>query len=362
MADDDDGHFLRVRPDWLARRVEDILEPDLPIIDPHHHLWDFPEWRYLFADLLADLQSGHNIRQTVFVQCFAMYRADGPRELRSLGETEFVNGVAAMSASGGYGDVRACAGIVGMVDLRLGKEAADVLSRHVAAGGGRFKGVRQIAAWDADERIRSASRAPPPDLFQQPEFRQGFLLSRSRRSFVRCVGVPHPARSGSRSGARLSRNANCSRSRRRADRHRPLRGTTRRGLCRLVPGDRPHRRLRQRRRQARRPCHAARRLQLPSRRRAAAHPRSLPPPGAPTSTVASNPSDPTAACSKAIFRSTRGVAATRCFGMRSSAWRRAILPRRRPRCSAKPHARLIVYRRTEAAAAPPRRLHAPFLT
>jgi L-fuconolactonase len=174
MADEEDGHFLRVRPDWLARRVEDILEPDLPIIDPHHHLWDFPEWRYLFADLLADLQSGHNIRQTVFVQCFAMYRADGPRELRSLGETEFVNGVAAMSASGGYGDVRACAGIVGMVDLRLGKKAADVLSRHVAAGGGRFKGVRQIAAWDADERIRSASRAPPPDLFQQPEFRQGF--------------------------------------------------------------------------------------------------------------------------------------------------------------------------------------------
>jgi L-fuconolactonase len=174
MADEEDGHFLRVRPDWLSRRVEDILEPDLPIIDPHHHLWDFPEWRYLFADLLADLQSGHNIRQTVFVQCFAMYRADGPRELRSLGETEFVNGVAAMSASGGYGDARACTGMVGMVDLRLGKKAADVLGRHVAACGGRFKGVRQIAAWDADEQIRSASRAPPPDLFQQPEFRQGF--------------------------------------------------------------------------------------------------------------------------------------------------------------------------------------------
>jgi predicted TIM-barrel fold metal-dependent hydrolase len=88
MADeDDDGHFLRLRPEWLGKRVEHILEPDLPIIDPHHHLWDWPQWRYLFADLLADLQSGHNIRQTVFVQCFAMYRADGPRELRSLGET-----------------------------------------------------------------------------------------------------------------------------------------------------------------------------------------------------------------------------------------------------------------------------------
>ena len=148
MADEEDGHFLRLRPDWLARRVEDILEPDLPIIDPHHHLWDFREWRYLFADLFADVQSGHNIRQTVFVQCFAMYRADGPRELPSLGETEFVNGVAAMSASGGYGDVRACAGIVGMVDLRLGKEAADVLSRHVAAGGlvSRFATTSRVAA------------------------------------------------------------------------------------------------------------------------------------------------------------------------------------------------------------------------
>ena len=89
----------------------------------------------MFRDLLADLQSGHNLRQTVFVQCFSMYRVDGPRELRSLGETEFVNGVAAMSASGGYGDARACTGIVGMVDLRLGSKAADVLSQHVATGG-----------------------------------------------------------------------------------------------------------------------------------------------------------------------------------------------------------------------------------
>ena len=89
---------LPVRPDWLAQRQEPILEPNLPIVDPHHHLWDRPENRYMFPDLLADANAGHNIRATVFVDCRSMYRADGPAELSPLGETEFVNGVASMSA------------------------------------------------------------------------------------------------------------------------------------------------------------------------------------------------------------------------------------------------------------------------
>jgi hypothetical protein len=92
-----------VRADWLARHTEGILEPDLPIIDPHHHLWDRPGYRYLFPELLADVGSGHNIHATMFEQAGSMYRADGPEELKSLGETEFVCGVAAMSASGRYG-------------------------------------------------------------------------------------------------------------------------------------------------------------------------------------------------------------------------------------------------------------------
>jgi len=115
-------------------RSEAILEPDLPIVDPHHHLWDRPATlvaalpqtghgfediiravpRYLLDELLADLQSGHNVRATVYLECGAMYRADGPEALRCVGETEFVTGVAAMTASGLYGDVRACAAIVGM--------------------------------------------------------------------------------------------------------------------------------------------------------------------------------------------------------------------------------------------------------
>src|ERR1051325_6209631 len=145
---------------------EDILEPELPIIDPHHHLWDrtplrvniprpahpFYEaiadvQRYLLPELLADTGSGHNIRATVFLECHAMYRADGPEALKCVGETEFVNGVAAMTASGLYGDVRACAGIVGHVDLRLGAGVEDVLRSHIGAGHGRFRGIRQSCSY-----------------------------------------------------------------------------------------------------------------------------------------------------------------------------------------------------------------------
>src|SRR6202048_990103 len=100
-----------IRQEWLDRRKESILEPELPIIDAHHHLWDRPGWRYLLDDLLADIKtSGHTIAATVFVQCLAMYRAHGPEALRPVGETEFVNGVGAMAASGIYGPARICAG------------------------------------------------------------------------------------------------------------------------------------------------------------------------------------------------------------------------------------------------------------
>ena len=153
--------------------AETILEPDLPIVDPHHHLWDWPadflagrptpahgfdtviarSMRYLLPEFLADLNSGHNIRATVYVQCTSMYRADGPEPFKPVGETEFVNGVAAMCASGRYGDVRACAGIVGHVDLTLGSMAGAVLEAHMKAAGERFKGIRHAASYDADSNV-----------------------------------------------------------------------------------------------------------------------------------------------------------------------------------------------------------------
>jgi L-fuconolactonase len=165
---------LPIRGDWLALWREEILEPGLPIVDPHHHLWDRPGWRYLLDELLADVQSGHNLIATVFVQCRAMYRRDGPEELTPVGETEFVNGVAAMSASGGYGPARICAGIVGHADLRLGQRVEAVLEAHLHAGGGRFRGIRHITTWDPDSSIMNPGYRPPPGLLADRGFREGF--------------------------------------------------------------------------------------------------------------------------------------------------------------------------------------------
>ena len=163
---------------WLARQKEEIIDPDLPICDPHHHLWHFPTNRYLLPELLADIGSGHNVESTVFVECTAFYRAGGPAELRVVGETEFVNGAAAMAASGRYGKVRACAGIVGYADLTLGAAVEPVLAAHVAAGNGRFRGIRHAAGWDASDQVRNSHTNPPPELFRQQPFRQGFAKLR----------------------------------------------------------------------------------------------------------------------------------------------------------------------------------------
>ena len=168
------SRYLPVRQVWLDRRVEPVLEPELPIVDPHHHLWDMPGWRYLLDELLADIHSGHNIVGTVFVQCRAFHRAGGPEEMRPVGETEFVNGVAAMVASGIYGVSRICAGIVGTADLRAGAKVRDVLEAHLHAGGGRFRGIRHISAWDADPAIAHPAYLPPPGMLAEAGFREGF--------------------------------------------------------------------------------------------------------------------------------------------------------------------------------------------
>ncbi len=158
---------------WLASGEEEALEPDLPICDPHHHHWDHPERPYLLPELLADT-ARHRIEKTVFVECGSMYRADGPPALRPVGETEFVQGLAAWSASGDYGPMRANAGIVGHADLLLGDPVQEVLEAHVAASPNRFRGVRHSAAWHPDERIRRSHSDPPPHMLLEPRFRAGF--------------------------------------------------------------------------------------------------------------------------------------------------------------------------------------------
>jgi len=160
--------------------IEELIDPDLPICDPHHHLWDRHGHRYLLDELLADTGQAdgrgacHNVRSTVYVECASMYRADGPVALRPVGETEFVNGIAAMSASGGYGATRVAAGIVSFANLCLGAAVREVLEAHIAAARGRFRGIRHAAGWHASEMIRNSHSHPVEHLLRDAAFRAGF--------------------------------------------------------------------------------------------------------------------------------------------------------------------------------------------
>ena len=162
---------------WLAKTVESVLEPDLPICDPHHHFWDGRddrvEPRYMLAELLADTDSGHNIVSTVFIEARAMYRADSPMEMRPVGEVEFVQGIAAQSASGMYSRVKAAHGIVGHANLHLGDDVRRVLEALQAASPNRFKGIRHGVGWDPHPEIPIVGAYPMPDQMASEDYRAG---------------------------------------------------------------------------------------------------------------------------------------------------------------------------------------------
>src|SRR5918992_2709905 len=146
--------------DWLALTQEPVLEPELPICDPHHHFWDrrsarIPYQRYQLDELVADIESGHNVRSTVFIECRSMYRKDGPAEMRPVGEVEFVQGQAAASASGLYGPARAAAAIIGHADLKLGEGVAPVLEALQTASPNRFRGIRHNVTWSPDPALEN---------------------------------------------------------------------------------------------------------------------------------------------------------------------------------------------------------------
>ena len=152
--------------DWLALTQEETLEPDIPICDPHHHFWDFrtqriPYQRYLLHELADDVNSGHNVKSTVFIEARSMYRTDGPEEMRPVGEVEFVQGLAAASASGLYGPTKIAAAIVGHANLNLGDAVEPVLEALHAASPNRFRGIRHSVTWDPhpEVEVTSAHRA-----------------------------------------------------------------------------------------------------------------------------------------------------------------------------------------------------------
>ena len=164
--------------DWLALTPEPTLEPELPICDPHHHFWDFrtermPYQRYLLHELAADIHSGHNVRSTVFIEARAMYRADGPEEMRPVGEVEFVQGLAAASASGLYGPGRAAATIVGHANLNLGDRVTPVLEALQAASPKRFRGIRHSVTWDPHPEVDNTAAHRMPGQLASDNFRAG---------------------------------------------------------------------------------------------------------------------------------------------------------------------------------------------
>jgi len=157
---------------WLGQLVEPVIDPELPIIDPHHHLWDQPQHRYMEGELLADLGSGHDIRATVYVEASSFCDQDAQPKLRSLGETRFVTGIG--EAAEKVGDVRICAGIVGFVALRLGADVSGVIEKHFEIGQGRLKGIRNVSIWDEAPALRSVRSDPPRGLLADTGFRKGF--------------------------------------------------------------------------------------------------------------------------------------------------------------------------------------------
>lgn len=169
-----------VRPEWLDLVKEPVLRPDLPVIDAHHHLYRRPDQTYLIDDYLADAATGHSLLASIYVQGRAMTRAQGPDMMKPLGETEFANGVAAMSASGLYGTPKLCAGIVAYADLWHGDAISGLLDAHLAAAGGltreggRFCGIRQTLVCDADTSLMNPAYRVTPDMVGHPDFLAGF--------------------------------------------------------------------------------------------------------------------------------------------------------------------------------------------
>ena len=159
--------------DWLNQVDEAPIETEIPILDPHHHLWDRPGNRYMIEELVADT-TPHGVKQTVFIECTSMYRTTGPEQFKCIGETEFVQGSAAMSANGGFGPMRANAGIVGTADLRLGDGVVPVLEAQIAASPNRFRGIRHRAAWPLARPESPGQPRQVEHLLLDASFRAGF--------------------------------------------------------------------------------------------------------------------------------------------------------------------------------------------
>lgn len=177
----------------LEGRDEPILDPDLPIVDAHHHLYDLPGHRYLLEDYLADAQAGHRVVASIYCETQAFSRKDGPEWLRPIGEVEFANGLAAMTATGQYGACRVAAGIVGHANLTLGAQVGALLDRCMAAAPDRFRGIRHVTVEYPDDRPFKyvMTYKPPAGILDHPGFEAGLAeVDRRGLSFDAAIYDP----------------------------------------------------------------------------------------------------------------------------------------------------------------------------
>jgi L-fuconolactonase len=164
------SNYLPVRAEWLASGTEPALEPDMPIIDAHHHFYERPGWTYLLEQYLEDAKSGHNITASVFMQALTRYRRSGPEEMRPVGEIEYVSEVTAPLQNG---KPQVAKGMVGYADLRRGAAVREVLEAELHAGDGRFRGVRHLATYDPDTTLANPLTAAPRGLLLDKTYRDG---------------------------------------------------------------------------------------------------------------------------------------------------------------------------------------------
>ena len=155
--------------DWLALSQEAALDPEIPIVDPHHHLWDRGGHTYLPAQFAQDA-AGHRLLASVYVECLSHYYDAGPVPLRPAGETAYVAGWARANAQAGGAAV--AAGILACADLSLGNAVDGVLDAHTAAADGRLRGVRYVTACDADPAIH-ASYPTRPGMLREASVQAG---------------------------------------------------------------------------------------------------------------------------------------------------------------------------------------------
>jgi L-fuconolactonase len=190
----DFGRTQRFREDWLALAIpEPAIEPEARIVDAHAHLWHHATgYKYFVEEFAKDIRdSGHNVEASIFVECNSMYRASGPDHLRSVGETEFAAGQAAIAASGKYTQSRIAAGIVSFADLMSAEKLDEALDAHIAAGGGRVRGIRQRAKWDPDPAVKGAVSAEKPGLYREDEFLRG-MKKLDERNLLFEASIYHP--------------------------------------------------------------------------------------------------------------------------------------------------------------------------